>query len=315
MCVDRYRMKRDSLAMDARKPDSCVIVIKIMTLFVAAMLVLCLGQGTFARLDCQGMRCHGRGFVGTDCRCWCSANPVVYCDSGDVAPDERKRNLLTLPKPREILLPHRPLKVKVQKATEEEEEAACFPGDAQLELDNGDTVNMKELKVGQRVLTVINGERVFVTVRTFLKRRPLLNATYVTLTTVDGNHVSLSSDHLIFTSVNTSSKMEARFAGSVKPGDYLYSTKRCPRGQCAERVADVSISRKQGAFVPVTDDGTVVVNGMLASCYTTVSHDVAHVFVTPFRWFPWLLARHQHDGYSPLVSLLSSVGRMVLSKD
>ena len=48
-----------------------------------------------------------------------------------------------------------------------------------------------------------------------------------------------------------------------------------------------------GAFVPLTMEGTIIVDGVLASCYPSVEHDVAHFAVTPMRWFPgiadWVL--------------------------
>ena len=41
-----------------------------------------------------------------------------------------------------------------------------------------------------------------------------------------------------------------------------------------------------GAFVPLTMDGNVLVDGVLASCYASVDHDVAHFGMAPMRWFP-----------------------------
>ena len=44
-----------------------------------------------------------------------------------------------------------------------------------------------------------------------------------------------------------------------------------------------------GAFTPLTMEGNIIVNGVLASCYATVDHDVAHVGVIPIRWFPRIM--------------------------
>ena len=41
-----------------------------------------------------------------------------------------------------------------------------------------------------------------------------------------------------------------------------------------------------GAFTPVTMDGNIVVDGVLASCYAFADHDVAHIGMLPLRWFP-----------------------------
>ena len=43
-------------------------------------------------------------------------------------------------------------------------------------------------------------------------------------------------------------------------------------------------------------EGTIIVDGVLASCYPSVDHDVAHFAVTPMRWLPrvadWMLGAH-----------------------
>ena len=43
------------------------------------------------------------------------------------------------------------------------------------------------------------------------------------------------------------------------------------------------------AFVPLTMEGNIVVDGVLASCYGSYNHDLAHIAMTPMRWFPAVL--------------------------
>ena len=43
-----------------------------------------------------------------------------------------------------------------------------------------------------------------------------------------------------------------------------------------------------GAYVPMTMEGDIVVDRVLASCYASAHHDVAHIALTPLRWFPGL---------------------------
>ena len=55
-----------------------------------------------------------------------------------------------------------------------------------------------------------------------------------------------------------------------------------------------------GAYVPLTAEGNIMVNGVLASCYTSVDHDLAHIGMTPMRWFPNIATMifGEDDGYT-----------------
>ena len=45
-----------------------------------------------------------------------------------------------------------------------------------------------------------------------------------------------------------------------------------------------------GAYTPLTNEGTIIVDGALASCYAhSPGHDLAHIAMTPVRWFPGIL--------------------------
>ena len=51
--------------------------------------------------------------------------------------------------------------------------------------------------------------------------------------------------------------------------------------------------------MPLTAEGTIVVDGVLASCYASFDHDWAHLLTTPIRWFPGLFedaADREADG-------------------
>ena len=51
--------------------------------------------------------------------------------------------------------------------------------------------------------------------------------------------------------------------------------------------------------MPLTAEGTIVVDGVLASCYASFDHDWAHALTTPLRWLPGLFEtrdRREDDG-------------------
>ena len=41
-----------------------------------------------------------------------------------------------------------------------------------------------------------------------------------------------------------------------------------------------------GAYVPLTTEGNIMVNGVLASCYPAADHDLAYFAMKPIQWFP-----------------------------
>ncbi|XP_067655473.1 sonic hedgehog protein-like [Haliotis asinina] len=192
----------------------------------------------------------------------------------------------------------------------------CFPGDVTLTLQDGTDISMKNLRAGHKVKTVANGQVIFTEVKTFLKRQPAKSAIYLTISTESGPSLSLSGRHLVFVATsNNTGNMLPRFALTVKPGDYLFSKGNCGQPLCPALVTDVEPVVKEGVYVPLTDEGTVLVNGVFASCYSSIDHHIAHAFTAPFRWFPWLLSSWQNDGYSPLVDWLKQFGHMILPKN
>ena len=72
-----------------------------------------------------------------------------------------------------------------------------------------------------------------------------------------------------------------------------------------------------GAYVPVTMEGNLIVDGILASCYPSFDHDVLHFGMTPLRWFPgmteWFFG--EDDGVSGYIYTLAHMGLWVFPKD
>ena len=71
-----------------------------------------------------------------------------------------------------------------------------------------------------------------------------------------------------------------------------------------------------GAYVPLTADGNIVVEGVLVSCYASFDHDLAHFAMAPIQWCPeiirWIFGINK--GYPGYVSIAKEVGRLVLAQ-
>ena len=67
-----------------------------------------------------------------------------------------------------------------------------------------------------------------------------------------------------------------------------------------------------GAHVPLTTGGNIVVDGILASCYASFDHDLAHLTMMPIQWFPRMMEWTQEDGTGYFVSIAKELGKWML---
>ena len=69
-----------------------------------------------------------------------------------------------------------------------------------------------------------------------------------------------------------------------------------------------------GAFTPVTMEGNIVVDGVLASCYASVPHDLAQIAMIPMKWFPsvldWVLGNDKE--IPAYVNILTGIGNYAI---
>merc|ERR1719187_1973809 len=83
----------------------------------------------------------------------------------------------------------------------------------------------------------------------------------------------------------------------VQDGDYVNKS----------LVVKIEAEKLDGAYVPLTEHGTLLVDGVLASSYANGPHDVAHVLLTPARWLPSLFLSGE-EGERLFVTAAKHVG-------
>ena len=72
-----------------------------------------------------------------------------------------------------------------------------------------------------------------------------------------------------------------------------------------------------GAYVPLTTEGNIIVDDILASCYASANHELAHFAMTPIIWFPetlkWIFG--EGNGFSTYVKILEEFGKLMLPEE
>merc|ERR1719187_2029202 len=161
------------------------------------------------------------------------------------------------------------------------EDYPCFPGSSQVRLTTGDSRLMADLKTGDSIITIMDGKLTSTKVLGFMYKKYGSGA-YLTIHTEDGNKVSLSGTHVMFVNTN-----EDVLAEDVDIGDIVMVedgnnvTKSC--------VVNIEAGEKEGAYVPLTEHGTLLVDGVLCSSFANVPHGIAQLLAAPMRWFPSVL--------------------------
>ncbi|KAF7656884.1 hypothetical protein LDENG_00035190 [Lucifuga dentata] len=173
----------------------------------------------------------------------------------------------------------------------------CFPGNALVTLEGGHRKLMRDLHPGERVLvssgTDGSGNLVYSEVLAFLDRDPLTQKLFYVLRVEGGISLSLTAAHLLFVSSGNCTEgaepghgtLRTVYASEARVGQCVLVAER-EGGQKGRfsRIIRVSAGVNHGAFAPLTKHGTVVVNGVVASCYAVVDQQsLGHWAFLPLR--------------------------------
>jgi Hint module len=174
--------------------------------------------------------------------------------------------------------------------------ASCFPAAAKVETEAGVIKRMDQLAVGDRVRV---GPSEFSTVFMFThKLGGEDKREFVRIDVASGDSITATAGHYLFAGGSL------KTAASVRAGDSLTLATGA-----LSTVTEVSRVLMSGLYNPQTEDGRIVVDGIVASTYTqTVHPSVAHALLAPLRFMYRMGALPQrglfHGGNHGLAALV-----------
>lgn len=214
----------------------------------------------------------------------------------------------------------------------------CFPMNGQVTVQGKGTVQLSQLKVGDEVLALNSqGKLVYSEVIAFLDIKNDTSGHFYVLETENGHKVHLTGKHLIYTSEtnrtsfvldSASSRFEAIYADHTQIGDYLMTTSG-ESGVRASAVRSVKVVTRQGMVAPLTKAGTIVVDGVVVSCYAFINSEyLAHASFSILRgmrdfynylpfvsWSDTAMSSYSIDGMHWYAKLLFKIAPYFMGRD
>jgi hedgehog protein len=157
-----------------------------------------------------------------------------------------------------------------------------------VQTSNGSLLRLDELRVGERILAfdTTTGSFTYSEVILFLDRDPQQRREFLRLRTASGRTLTVTPSHLLVVVRNTSDtyRVQAVFADRVRVGDRVLIHNRLEPE--IDTVISTEAILRRGVYAPLTREGTVVVDSIVASCYAVVdSQSIAHWSYAPFRLY------------------------------
>ncbi|XP_078588948.1 desert hedgehog protein-like isoform X2 [Branchiostoma floridae x Branchiostoma japonicum] len=155
----------------------------------------------------------------------------------------------------------------------------CFLGETRIRRRDGSTPPMRDLKTGHVVQVVKKDGRLANSpIIGMLHWAPDEKATFKQIY-VEGKTrpISLTPDHLIYASKTPKGSLGPTiFAKNVEEGMYVFLAGEDSGKVAPAKVQEVREVEATGYCAPLTKQGTVMADGVAASCYADFDHELSH---------------------------------------
>ncbi|CAG9533707.1 unnamed protein product [Cercopithifilaria johnstoni] len=174
----------------------------------------------------------------------------------------------------------------------------CFSADTKVYTQNGEKT-MKEISVGDFVLVPISKNQLrYERVEMFYHREPETRAKFVVLETESGRKLSVTELHLLplgdckqmHESMSDTGDIidqwlwKSKFAHKARMGDCVFTVTSNHELQ-VDRIVKIGRQYLKGIYSPMTVEGSIVADGVLASCFSQVESHFSQKLVYDFLIF------------------------------
>ncbi|PIK58467.1 hypothetical protein BSL78_04600 [Apostichopus japonicus] len=171
----------------------------------------------------------------------------------------------------------------------------CFAGSTKVSIKLRGNAKISNVKVGDEILVYDeNGHLFYDKVYLFSHAIEDESITFIRLKTSSGKELFISPGHLL----PAGSLCRNVSATDISIGDIIFTLQNSE--MTSDTVTSITYELCRGAYCPMTMHGTIVVNDVAASCYTTFfPARLAHVLLSPIRFLFGYLPLHLFNGLFP----------------
>ncbi|PAV92120.1 hypothetical protein WR25_10650 [Diploscapter pachys] len=141
----------------------------------------------------------------------------------------------------------------------------CFSSDTWLTTPNGKK-SMDEIEVGDFILTANETHVYFAPILMWLHKEPEVNASFITIITEFGKALRLTDKHLMY--MNECEDYYEEYIDFTPEGPVYADELRGRFRQ--QKIESIFITQRKGIYAPLTNNGRLIVNDMLASCHSNM---------------------------------------------
>ncbi|CAD5112722.1 DgyrCDS1940 [Dimorphilus gyrociliatus] len=155
---------------------------------------------------------------------------------------------------------------------------SCFSPKGLVRTSKNETKFMKDIDIGD----LVQSENGFSKVIGWLHRDEEKLEKFFVLKNELGLNLKVTGEHLI--AIEKDGQIQYQRAYETTKRDFLINIDEFGR-KSRQKITEIDVIEEKGIYAPLTDDGTIVVDSNLASCYAVVnSHQIGHLVFTPLRW-------------------------------